>query len=135
MCLLADPGASTYIRTQSHLDTGSGGYFFFRLTVRKQVHGRHFRHRGKHPRRSFLGKTREVDFATLEKARWRRRSAARSARLSAAVLRSASNAGHAGRPPYKQEVVKRWTTAIGESDAFVFVTPEYNYGTSAVLKN
>jgi NAD(P)H-dependent FMN reductase len=40
-----------------------------------------------------------------------------------------------GRPPYKQEVVKRWTTAIGESDAFVFVTPEYNYGTSAVLKN
>jgi len=31
--------------------------------------------------------------------------------------------------------VKRWTTAIGESDAFVFVTPEYNYGTSAVLKN
>src|SRR5579863_7670390 len=40
-----------------------------------------------------------------------------------------------GRPPYEQEVVKRWTAAIAGSDGFVFVTPEYNYGTSAVLKN
>jgi NAD(P)H-dependent FMN reductase len=40
-----------------------------------------------------------------------------------------------GRPPYKHEVVQRWTAAIGQSDGFVFVTPEYNYGTSAVLKN
>src|SRR5258707_7397438 len=40
-----------------------------------------------------------------------------------------------GRPPYEHEVVKRWTTAIGASDGFVFVTPEYNYGPSAVLKN
>ena len=40
-----------------------------------------------------------------------------------------------GRPPYKNEVVQRWTAAIAPSDGFVFVTPEYNYGPSAVLKN
>ena len=40
-----------------------------------------------------------------------------------------------GRPPYKNDVVQRWTTAIAQSDGFVFVTPEYNYGPSAVLKN
>ena len=41
----------------------------------------------------------------------------------------------AGRPAYQNEVVQRWTTAIAQSDGFVFVTPEYNYGPSAVLKN
>jgi NAD(P)H-dependent FMN reductase len=40
-----------------------------------------------------------------------------------------------GRPPYQNEVVRKWTAAIGQSDGFIFVTPEYNYGTSAVLKN
>jgi len=40
-----------------------------------------------------------------------------------------------GRPPYEHEVVKNWTTAIAHSDGFVFVTPEYNYGPAAVLKN
>ena len=40
-----------------------------------------------------------------------------------------------GRPPYLHEVVQRWTAAIAQSDGFIFVTPEYNYGTSAVLKN
>jgi len=40
-----------------------------------------------------------------------------------------------GRTPYENEVVKRWTTEIASGDGFVFVTPEYNYGTSAVLKN
>src|ERR1700688_5075993 len=40
-----------------------------------------------------------------------------------------------GRPPYQNEVVQRWTAAIAQSDGFVFVTPEYNYGPSAVLKN
>ena len=40
-----------------------------------------------------------------------------------------------GRPPYENDVVKRWTAAIAQSDGFVFVTPEYNYGAPAVLKN
>src|SRR6202521_1327671 len=40
-----------------------------------------------------------------------------------------------GRPPYEHDVVKKWTAQIQASDGFVFVTPEYNYGPSAVLKN
>ena len=35
----------------------------------------------------------------------------------------------------KNEVVKKWTAEIARSDGFIFVTPEYNYGPSAVLKN
>jgi NAD(P)H-dependent FMN reductase len=40
-----------------------------------------------------------------------------------------------GRPAYENEVVQKWTAAIAQSDGFVFVTPEYNYGPAAVLKN
>ena len=40
-----------------------------------------------------------------------------------------------GRAPYTNEVVQRWTAAIAQSDGFVFVTPEYNFGPPAVLKN
>src|SRR3979411_3237902 len=40
-----------------------------------------------------------------------------------------------GRAPYENELVRRWTAEIAASDGFVFVTPEYNYGPSAVLKN
>jgi NAD(P)H-dependent FMN reductase len=40
-----------------------------------------------------------------------------------------------GRAPYENEVVKKWTAAIAASDGFIFVTPEYNHGMSAVLKN
>ena len=40
-----------------------------------------------------------------------------------------------GRPAFEHEVVQKWTAAIAQSDAFIFVTPEYNYGPSAVLKN
>src|SRR5260370_24633406 len=40
-----------------------------------------------------------------------------------------------GRPPYGHEVVKQWTAEIARSDGFLFVTPEYNYGPAAVLKN
>src|SRR5256884_2894041 len=40
-----------------------------------------------------------------------------------------------GRASYENEVVKGWTAEIAVSDGFVFVTPEYNYGPSAVLKN
>jgi NAD(P)H-dependent FMN reductase len=40
-----------------------------------------------------------------------------------------------GRPAFEHEVVQKWTAAIAEADGFVFVTPEYNYGPAAVLKN
>jgi NAD(P)H-dependent FMN reductase len=40
-----------------------------------------------------------------------------------------------GRAPYEHDVVKRWTAAIAQADGFVLVTPEYNYGPPAVLKN
>src|ERR1700731_3449331 len=40
-----------------------------------------------------------------------------------------------GRPAYENEVVQRWTAATAQSDGFVFVTPEYNYGPPALLKN
>lgn len=37
--------------------------------------------------------------------------------------------------PYENEAVARFTKKIEEGDAFVLVTPEYNHGTSGVLKN
>jgi NAD(P)H-dependent FMN reductase len=40
-----------------------------------------------------------------------------------------------GRPPYEHDVVKNWSAQIAASDSFIFVTSEYNYGPSAVLKN
>ena len=40
-----------------------------------------------------------------------------------------------GRAPYDNPVVQKWTAAIAEADGFVFVSPEYNYGPTAVLKN
>jgi NAD(P)H-dependent FMN reductase len=39
------------------------------------------------------------------------------------------------KEPYKHPVVSRWTAKIAEGDAFVIVTPEYNHGYPAVLKN
>lgn len=39
------------------------------------------------------------------------------------------------KEPYKNEVVARFTQKIAEGDGFVIVTPEYNHGTSGVLKN
>lgn len=37
--------------------------------------------------------------------------------------------------PYKNEAVARFTAKIAAGDGFVIVTPEYNRGTSGVLKN
>jgi NAD(P)H-dependent FMN reductase len=36
---------------------------------------------------------------------------------------------------YSKEHTKAWAAKIGSFDAFVFVTPEYNHGTSGALKN
>lgn len=37
--------------------------------------------------------------------------------------------------PYPNEAVERFTKKIAEADAYIIVTPEYNRGTSGVLKN
>lgn len=37
--------------------------------------------------------------------------------------------------PYTNEAVARFTAKIAEGDAYIIVTPEYNRGTSGVLKN
>jgi NAD(P)H-dependent FMN reductase len=36
---------------------------------------------------------------------------------------------------YQQDHTKQWATKIASFDGFVIVTPEYNHGTSGVLKN
>ncbi|MFZ0079625.1 MAG: NAD(P)H-dependent oxidoreductase, partial [Trebonia sp.] len=36
---------------------------------------------------------------------------------------------------YVHQHTKDWSTLVEDSDAFVFVTPEYNYGFNAALKN
>ncbi|MCW8409589.1 NAD(P)H-dependent oxidoreductase [Legionella sp. PATHC035] len=36
---------------------------------------------------------------------------------------------------YSHEHTKKWAATIARFDAFVFVTPEYNHGTSGALKN
>lgn len=39
------------------------------------------------------------------------------------------------RGQYSKEHTKRWSAKIDALDGFIFVTPEYNHGTSAALKN
>jgi NAD(P)H-dependent FMN reductase len=36
---------------------------------------------------------------------------------------------------YQQEHTKQWATKIASFDGYIIVTPEYNHGTSGVLKN
>ena len=63
--------------------------------------------------------------------------ATRVARHRLYVRRSAAGGQFEGGPERsaKNEVVQRRTAAIAQSDGFAFITPEYNYGPPAVLKN
>jgi NAD(P)H-dependent FMN reductase len=36
---------------------------------------------------------------------------------------------------YTNKIIKKWAKKINDGDAFIIVTPEYNHGYSAVLKN
>ena len=36
---------------------------------------------------------------------------------------------------YSVEIARRWAAKVGEADGFIMVTPEYNHGFPAVLKN
>ena len=42
---------------------------------------------------------------------------------------------HPARRHYQHEHTKRWSESVGKADAFVFVTPEYNYGPPPSLLN
>ena len=36
---------------------------------------------------------------------------------------------------YTNELAKKWAAKVGEADGYIMVTPEYNHGYTAVLKN
>lgn len=36
---------------------------------------------------------------------------------------------------YSNKVAQKWSAKVDEADAFIIITPEYNHGTSGVLKN
>ena len=42
---------------------------------------------------------------------------------------------HPRMQQYTKEHTKKWSATITSADAFIFVTPEYNYGYPATLKN
>lgn len=42
---------------------------------------------------------------------------------------------HPARRQYQHDHTKRWSASVNEADAFVFVTPEYNYGPPPSLLN
>jgi len=44
-------------------------------------------------------------------------------------------AEHPSRRKYLHEHTKRWSASVNAADAFVFVTPEYNYGPPPALLN
>ncbi|CAG2139611.1 NADPH-dependent FMN reductase [Cupriavidus plantarum] len=91
-----------------------------------------------------IGSTREHRFSDAP-ARWIKAHLDRREGVSARLLDlrdfglpffdSAMLPGIPGRPPYDHEAVRRWTEAIGTSDAFIVATPEYNFAPPAVLKN
>ncbi len=43
--------------------------------------------------------------------------------------------GDFANPTYSEPIVKQWNDKIGEADAYIIVTPEYNHSIPAVLKN
>lgn len=43
--------------------------------------------------------------------------------------------GNFADPTYSAPIVKLWNAKIGEGDAFLFITPEYNHSVPGVLKN
>lgn len=46
-----------------------------------------------------------------------------------------SNSPEGLKGNYSNEVAKRWSEKVASKDGFIIIAPEYNHGTSAVLKN
>ena len=88
-----------------------------------------------------VGSTREGRFSERAAA-WFHRIAARRTDLSVEIVDLRDYpmpffdepASPAWMAP-KDQVAERWAAKLAELDGFVFVTPEYNHGYSAVLKN
>ena len=88
-----------------------------------------------------VGSTREGRFSERAGA-WFHKIAARRTDLSVEIIDLRDYpmpffdepASPAWMPP-KDHVAKRWAAKLAELDGLVFVTPEYNHGYSAVLKN
>jgi NAD(P)H-dependent FMN reductase len=55
--------------------------------------------------------------------------------LKAINLPMLSEANHPRLQKYTQESTKRWSATVAALDAFVFVTPEYNFGSPPALVN
>jgi len=51
------------------------------------------------------------------------------------ILIASTRPGRVGLRNYTKKHTKEWSTKVAAADAFVFVTPEYNYGFTAPLKN
>ena len=47
----------------------------------------------------------------------------------------AGTIGDIADPTFSEPIVKRWNTKIGEGDAYLVITPEYNHSIPGVLKN
>jgi NAD(P)H-dependent FMN reductase len=88
-----------------------------------------------------VGSTRQGRFSERAAA-WFHKIAARRTDLSVEIVDLRDYpmpffdepASPAWMPP-KDPVAERWAAKLAELDGFVFVTPEYNHGYSAVLKN
>jgi NAD(P)H-dependent FMN reductase len=46
-----------------------------------------------------------------------------------------ASVGDPANPTYSDPLVKRWNEKIKQADAYLMITPEYNHGIPAVLKN
>lgn len=88
-----------------------------------------------------VGSTRPARFAEKPVA-WLRTLAAKRSDLQIQVLDLLDHplpffdeAGPPAATSPKGDVAQGWAKALAGVDGFIFVTPEYNHGTSAVLKN
>src|SRR6266478_1353473 len=80
--------------------------------------------------------------AGLPIATWFHAFAARDGRFDASLvdlgvvnLPLINEPAHPRLRQYKHDHTKAWSTIVADSDAFVFVTPEYNYGAAPALLN